>query len=121
MKVEKLLKSQTRKVSAESLPSTWGIEPNDTIQLYELDLHLCQVKSLRGFPEPGVSPLIEVYERERQVGQQWYIVSLDASVNHIRRMRNLEALSPLRSLNLSTNQISSIRGLEELRCDFRDL
>ena len=114
MKVEKLLKDQTRKVAAESLPASWGLEPNDTIQLYELDLHLCQVKSLRGFPEPGVSPLIEVYERERQVGQQWYIVSLDASVNHIRRMRNLEALSPLRSLNLSTNQISSIKGLEEL-------
>ena len=121
------------------VPAAWfgedagGAFPAGT-RLYEIDLHLCQLDRVPRLPAAGACPWaasadvgaeVEAEaeaEAERRGGAgaasaRWSAVRVDLSVNHLGglgdRLRPL-ATAGLRSLNLSSNFLTDLAGIENL-------
>ena len=121
------------------VPAAWfGEDAGGTVpagtRMYEIDLHLCQLDRVPRLPAAGACPWasgaevgaeVEAEaeaEAERRGGAgaanaRWSAVRVDLSVNHLGglgdRLRPL-ATAGLRSLNLSSNFLTDLAGIENL-------
>eukprot|EP00941_MAST-03F_sp_MAST-3F-sp1_P005025 g5025.t1 len=97
----------------------WSMaEESSAIRWYKFSLRMCRLSLIEGLPAPRQPPskayALEVDGEEKP--RPWQCAAMDCSLNHLRRLdqKELGKLTALRYLNLSCNQLRDIHGLQSL-------
>lgn len=96
-------------VKAFKKQENWGdMNENGSLKFYSIDLRMQRITSLKLFPKEGECPFVGKKAKIARENLTWSCVHLDASVNSITKIKNIEHFTNLRSLDLSNNHIQVI-------------